>query len=352
MEDNFLTGLNGYYWWIGVVEDFKDPLKMGRLRVRIKNLHSDDVNLVPTNKLPWIGIEQSIQDSRKQSSVRIGDWVKGYFLDGKLKQQPIVSSYFPGIITDEYNQPADAPIRPTWDLDYAVGQPSHSRLSRGILEGTSINQTNSEMDHVCDISPYVRIAIAEARTEFSWLMDKIRNAIKSLLEQLGWDPSGELSWLISILKKIKNTLTEINKILFDIQTYKNEILDQIRRIRNIVAYILSLPARFAALLANCLGNILSVLGKALSDLFTIPGLETEAGSIGEVIDLLNQIGTEASTTINTTLDLATTPLQIASVILTSANTAEIEQASNTVNTFLTENLGLSNNTVSFITSTP
>ena len=30
------AGKNGFIWWVGVVEDRQDPLKLGRCRVRCK----------------------------------------------------------------------------------------------------------------------------------------------------------------------------------------------------------------------------------------------------------------------------------------------------------------------------
>ena len=35
-------GRSGFVWWQGVVEDRKDPLKLGRCRVRILGFHSED----------------------------------------------------------------------------------------------------------------------------------------------------------------------------------------------------------------------------------------------------------------------------------------------------------------------
>lgn len=40
-------------FYTGVVESNKDPLKLGRCRVRIHGMHTTDKKLLPTNKLPW-----------------------------------------------------------------------------------------------------------------------------------------------------------------------------------------------------------------------------------------------------------------------------------------------------------
>ena len=37
----------------GVVEDRNDPLKIGRVRVRVHTLHTDDKQFIATPDLPW-----------------------------------------------------------------------------------------------------------------------------------------------------------------------------------------------------------------------------------------------------------------------------------------------------------
>ena len=40
-------------WFMGIVKDLKDPIKMGRVRVRIFGVHNDDQQEIPDDKLPW-----------------------------------------------------------------------------------------------------------------------------------------------------------------------------------------------------------------------------------------------------------------------------------------------------------
>ena len=49
---NFM-GLDGFIWFIGVVEDRNDPSKLGRVKVRCLGFHSEDKNDIPTADLPW-----------------------------------------------------------------------------------------------------------------------------------------------------------------------------------------------------------------------------------------------------------------------------------------------------------
>jgi hypothetical protein len=93
---------DGFIWWIGVVEDRRDPEKMGRCKVRIFGYHSESKVLLPTKDLPWaIPIHPST--SAALSGVGSsplgpieGTWVVGFFLDGADMQQP---TYFGCIST-------------------------------------------------------------------------------------------------------------------------------------------------------------------------------------------------------------------------------------------------------------
>ena len=42
--------MKNYY---GVVEDRSDPKQLGRLRVRVLGLHTEDKTILPTEELPW-----------------------------------------------------------------------------------------------------------------------------------------------------------------------------------------------------------------------------------------------------------------------------------------------------------
>jgi hypothetical protein len=103
-RDNFI-GHNGFVWWIGVVEDRKDPLNLSRCRVRIKGLHSDDKTLIETESLPWAQPLFSVNGSMSTpSTLKEGDFVMGFFMDGNSTQFPIIMGMFHGI-------PEDSPDR-------------------------------------------------------------------------------------------------------------------------------------------------------------------------------------------------------------------------------------------------
>jgi hypothetical protein len=91
---SFQIGLDGFVWFMGVVEDTTDPLAVGRVKVRIFSWHDDTL---ATNDLPWAFPIRPVTQSRNTSDIRPGDWVLGFFLDGKLGQQPMVLGVFPSI---------------------------------------------------------------------------------------------------------------------------------------------------------------------------------------------------------------------------------------------------------------
>jgi len=106
------VGREGFVWWIGqiVAEDtWKNniPGKPGqnnseqrgfgeRYRVRIMGYHTDDCNEVPDDELPWAYVQYPTtaggggRSSFCSANLAQGNFVKGYFLDGKEGQIPII----------------------------------------------------------------------------------------------------------------------------------------------------------------------------------------------------------------------------------------------------------------------
>jgi hypothetical protein len=91
-----LVGREDFIWFIGVVEDRNDPLQIGRLRVRIYNLHSTDKSLLPTENLMWASIQQDITSSalrgvgRSPTGIQVGCTVFGFMADSSESQIPIL----------------------------------------------------------------------------------------------------------------------------------------------------------------------------------------------------------------------------------------------------------------------
>lgn len=107
-------GQEGFVWFIGVVEGRDDPLKLGRVRVRIYNVHSNNKSVLPTDSLPWATILMPpFSASNKQvglspTGLTVGSTVVGFFMDGNDNNNPVILGTFHGI-PDNNNNLHDVP---------------------------------------------------------------------------------------------------------------------------------------------------------------------------------------------------------------------------------------------------
>jgi len=98
-------GLDGFVWWYGVVEDRKDPLYLGRVKVRCIGFHTDDKTSqgIPTAELPWAQVINPIHSSGisgvgfSPTGLMEGSHVFGFFRDGRDAQEPVVLGSCVGI---------------------------------------------------------------------------------------------------------------------------------------------------------------------------------------------------------------------------------------------------------------
>lgn len=129
---------NAFVWWQGVVEDVKDPLKLGRCRVRVAGYHNPDTRMVPIEDLPWAVSVQPVT-SASISEVGLsptglvpGSWVIGFFRDPGFFQQPVILGSIPGIpikkgvdIGNGFKDPSG-----NYPLDTHIYESDLSRLAR------------------------------------------------------------------------------------------------------------------------------------------------------------------------------------------------------------------------------
>lgn len=117
MKPDFM-GKNGFVWWQGVVEDIYDPLRLGRVRVRVLGWHTDDKAAIPTDSLPWAAVLMPANNpfvsgkGWSPNGLLQGCWVVGFFRDGLNGQEPVVMGTIGGIntITIPLPSPEDMPF--------------------------------------------------------------------------------------------------------------------------------------------------------------------------------------------------------------------------------------------------
>lgn len=110
-------GSEGFRWFIGVVEDRNDPLMLGRVRVRIHNMHSPKQSRVSTDTLPWASVMTPVTSAPNNkvgaspTGMQIGTTVIGFFADGEDGNAPIIMgglAGIPGISVDNHDVPPEA----------------------------------------------------------------------------------------------------------------------------------------------------------------------------------------------------------------------------------------------------
>ena len=143
MNENYFMGLDGFVWFTGVVENRNDPAKLGRVQVRCLGYHTEDLNDIPSEDLPWAHVMHPVTDPAMQgmgntpSFLTEGTWVIGFFRDANEKQQPIIMGSLPGIpasaadATKGFNDPNGKYPGTISHSGHTTGESDVSRLARG-----------------------------------------------------------------------------------------------------------------------------------------------------------------------------------------------------------------------------
>ena len=144
MAEQYFMGLDGFIWFVGVVESRNDPAQLGRVQVRCLGYHTADKNLIPTTDLPWAHVMHPVTDPAVQglgntpSFLVEGTWVIGFFRDAREKQQPVVMGTLPGYPQTEpntakgFNDPTGTyPNKNREFSGHSLDESDVSRLARG-----------------------------------------------------------------------------------------------------------------------------------------------------------------------------------------------------------------------------
>ena len=144
MAEQYFMGLDGFIWFVGVVENRNDPAELGRVQVRCLGYHTEDLSLIPTADLPWAHVMHPVTDPSMQglgntpSFLVEGTWVIGFFRDAREKQQPIIMGTLPGYPEElpdtklGFNDPTNTyPSEERIYSGHGIKESDVSRLARG-----------------------------------------------------------------------------------------------------------------------------------------------------------------------------------------------------------------------------
>lgn len=331
---------NDFVWWAGVVENRNDPLKSGLVQVRIFGLHpfddagKPDTVLVATKTLPWAQVVMSTDGTKTSSGPRENDWVFGFFQDGRNAQIPVIIGTYSGIESKESLSTAkEVPKPPTGIIDRKIDEPTTPRLSRGVLENTLVNKTNQEITQVCDISNSVHTLINNTKIAFGTIIQSIRDFIRSLLNTMGFEPSGEIRRIIQIAKDVMTEIRRMKYLFNELNSIKSLILDGISKIRQMIDNILNIPMRLLKFVAGCLINLTSGIAGGLASLINVPG--TDQLMISELAGIsgkLAGVSTTLSSAISQVVGLAVTPIQGVDAFLNAS--AELSTSNQSIGNWL------------------
>lgn len=350
-------GKNGFVWWTGVIENIDDPLKLGSVQVRIIGIHSEDKSKVPTEDLPWAQVVQSPNASYTVSVPKPGDWVFGFFQDGDFAQIPVVMGVFPGIESVQsatiynnvvYKKGSRKVPRPS-QVDRVVGEPTTSRMSRGVMQGTLTEKLNARLAHACDVKEPIEFAIRWARLQNSTLVQALVATIKALATSLGADPTGLVNQAINFLKKIQTFLRWIQEILQTIQDYAYVAIRYAQIARAVLDFIMSMPERLRAFLRECLSKIVAGVMSIISALFSTEGFSGAFDDFGDLVGEFNNTLTELQNTGREFAETVSLPGQfIEAIVNPSSQEAQVEAGkilSNTISSITTNGEAINNQTI-------
>ena len=190
------------------------------------------------------------------------------------------------------------PVSPYTGIFNGAGQPTTPALGIGQVANTAISFTNSTLSHSCDFATDL-IKNNKLKQFLNAQANNIRDAIRAVMRALGFsDATGESQWLLSKLKAITRALKYIQRnVIQPILDFEALVVQYVKKIQEMIAYILSLPARLLAMLQDCLKKLYAAVGNVLTDITggASGGFGDELKAAKEVAQTFNQTVSMAAT---------------------------------------------------------
>jgi hypothetical protein len=147
--------INEKIFYKGVIEDNNDPLQMGRVRVRILGLHSDNLIDTPTSTLPWASIVQPLSFGGFSSGIGIssipiqGTWV-WCFVDFNDTNDIVVIGAISGINGEKLSNQGFVDPDGNYPLNSSIGLPDINLRGLGDVY-TQVHTIETPGNHIIEI---------------------------------------------------------------------------------------------------------------------------------------------------------------------------------------------------------
>jgi hypothetical protein len=198
-------------------------------------------------------------------------------MSGTISYPPNLASFVNGVETN--------PPKPKNSGDgQSIGAPTTPSASRGIVSNTTIDQMNNALAHACDFAQDIKKSIGLKKFIKS-IAQSIRKAIRAIKRFLGLsDNSGLVSTIIqklsAIAKEIRNFVKEY---VVPVQDFLKDVVGFVQWAIQTIQWILSLPAKFIQLLADCLKKVMSAIASVFQDALAEAAAADKAEADAELI---------------------------------------------------------------------
>jgi hypothetical protein len=283
---NNFAGLNGFVWWMGVVENRMDPLKVGRCQVRIFGWHTENTKLIPSEDLPWCMPLYPLNRSKDFSTPKEGDYVVGFFLDSESGQAPVMMGVLPGIQSQAAagdsgfqdqrtaKEISAGPQIPEGQVQSSVGQPTIVPLARGIVANSAISATNSARSAVPNIVTPIKATIAAAKAQAIVFLQEIRLAKDAIIASFIAPGAGILNSVATVPIQIATQVEAYAQQAVAVADAVTQVQAVVQDVASTLSYIEGLPAA------------------------TIAQINSEVNLPGQTGGLLNDITSEVNSTVS------------------------------------------------------
>lgn len=263
---------------------------------------------------------------------------------------------------------SNAPRPPTSQLQYVVDQQIIAPLARGNINGTAIQMSNLNFSHVCDfrfimnfkitdllgipdffglINQTIRNAKIRAsaiiRNAMQRAIELLRLALRALVDALGFDPSGQISFYASLAKDF---LWDLYYYAKKIAQYIEDVLvwvEVFKQINAIISYLQSLPARIKALILSCITNFLSSVKNLANQVTNLPNnVLREVNRVVASVDAratqsLNQLTRELTVYTTETVTSDGSYINNSQIQLNRASANTQQVVANTISSYISAN---------------